>query len=193
MTFYIDGERFETWLREQQASLIQSAQERHQADDERDEDGNVTHPDPTALRMDGGAANMGVILRVLHNFERRADRTGQSIQGRVPMAEIRAPARAKVRRHDPGTSWEAATMQSPEKSQRLYRAIYRLLMALGPMTDDELRESMDARGFEYSAAESVTKRRGELRDAGWVIATDERRRSQDGGTMIVWAAVPEES
>lgn len=185
MTFLIDGERFEVWLRETQATLIESARERHQADDEGE------HQDHTALRMDGGVANLHVILNTLRNFE-HSSRPRTMVVGQIPMADIRPPTREKVRRHDPGTSWEAATLQSPEKSQRLYLAIYRLLVAIGPMTDDEIRTAMDHRGFDYSAAESVTKRRGELRDAGWVVATDVRRRSQDGGTMIVWEAVPEE-
>ena len=178
MTRLIDGERLERWLRDTQTTLIDSARERREADGEED---------PTVLRMDGGIANLHIVLTSLWNFEYTA--AGR----RTPMDKISVPVKLKVRPHDPQTSWLAATDQSPERSQRLYRAIYLLLTKVGPMTDDELRQEMDRRGFNYHAAESVTKRRGELRDAGWVRATDLRRKSQDGGTMIVWEAVPEEA
>jgi hypothetical protein len=176
MTFTIDGERLEAWLTEQQASLIQSARERHAADGA---------DDHTALRMDGGVASMGVVLSSLHNFTVGATR-------RTPIDDIAVDARLKVRKRDPGTSWEAASGQSSEHSRKLYRAIYILLSKVGPMTDHELRNEMTRRSFDFGSEEGVTKRRGELVEAGWVQATKERRKSQHGKNMIVWEALPEE-
>lgn len=176
MTLTIDGERLEAWLRAQQASLIQSARERH-ADDGPD--------DPTALRMDGGAASMGVVLGQLQNFAVGA-------RHRTPIGDISVDAPLKVRKRDPGTSWEAASDQSSEHSRKLYRAIYILLSKVGPLTDHELRNEMTKRNFDFGSEEGVTKRRGELVEAGWVEATKERRKSQHGKNMIVWKALPEE-
>ena len=176
MTHYLDGDRLVSWLEEQRNLLAESAKERHEADGP---------DDHTALRMDGGVANMTMILNQIRGF---VVKPGES---KTPIKDIRTPAKAKVRRNDPGTSWEAATQHSPGRSKRLYEAIYRLLSRIGPMTDDELRKQMTRRGFEFHAAESVTKRRGELRDAGWVRATEQRRKSDDGGMMTVWEAVPE--
>lgn len=200
MTFYIDGERFEAWLREQQASLIQSAQERHQADDERDSEGNVIHLDPTALRMDGGAANLFVILNSLRNFETRPARSGHRMgsaasQGadRTPIGELDVPTRLRVGRHSPGTSWAAAYMQTPEKTQHLFRAIYFALTKFGPMNDDEIRHRIKPITDRYNyAPEGVTMRRSELMKAGWVRSSGERRRGDSRALMTVWEAVPEE-
>src|SRR5262249_38882743 len=39
---------------------------------------------------------------------------------------------------------------------------------------------------------SIGKRRGELRDSGFVRATDRQRRAPSGAMAIVWEAVPED-
>lgn len=109
---------------------------------------------------------------------------------REPISTLKVPVRTKVRVNAAGTSWEAAYAQTPEKSQKLYRAIYLILTRAGPCTDDELRARLERINFVHSYT-GVTKRRGELTEAGWVRATAERRVSQYGGTMTVWEAVPE--
>lgn len=104
--------------------------------------------------------------------------------------ENRVATKVKVRRNDPGTSWQAAMSQGHGDSVRLRKAIYLILTHLGPLTDDELRAELTARGIQHSGT-GVTKRRGELKEAGWVRSTDARRSSQYGANMIVWEAVPE--
>lgn len=96
-----------------------------------------------------------------------------------------------VRANDPGTSWAAATADS--KSRRdLYDKIYDTLKKYGPHTDDELRNRFDAEGFFYGHSDSVSKRRGELCQTGWVRKTSLRRPSNVGKSMIVWEHIPEQ-
>ncbi len=182
MTLLLDGDRLLGWLESQKASLIESAKARHDADDELDAEGNVIHQDPTALRMDGGAANLFLIINSLHSFEVTEPRT--------PISEINLPAVSKVRRRDPQTSFEAATAQTAEKSQRLYTAIYRVLSRRS-LTDDELIAALE-RSAPFSVTPSgVRSRRKELVQAGWVHDTGLQRPSTAGKPSTVWEAVPE--
>lgn len=167
----IDAERLETWLRETQTTLINTANERREADGE---------DDPTVLRMDGGVANLHLVLTSLRNFE-----VGET---RTPIHEISTPVKAKVRRNDPDTSWDAAVSQAPDKTRRLYVAIHRVLLARGPMTDDELLHSFDTLRFTHTPS-GVRSRRKELAEAGWVRDTGDKRPSNAGSPSIVWAAV----
>lgn len=174
MTYLIDGDRFEAWLRDMQSNLRESARERHEADGPED---------PTALRMDGGVANLFIVINNLRNFEAGTQRT--------PMEDIQAPTHTLVRSHARGTSWEAALGVTAEGRRRMYAAIYRLLSRLGPMTDHEIRDAMVARNFQHSWS-GLSARRVELERAGWVRDTGEKRLTQFGKNATVWAAVPEE-
>lgn len=179
MARYLDADRFRARLEEMQESLTQSARERHEADGA---------DDPTALRMDGGVANLHLLLTQLHHFEVDPSKPKQT-----PIKDIRVPDKLKVRRRAPGTSWEAAHAQTSERSQPLYKAIYLVLSRKGPMNDDELRRVLAPVLEKYSyAPEGVTMRRGELVKAGWVRATDLRRSGDSGALMTVWEAVPED-
>lgn len=102
---------------------------------------------------------------------------------------------SKVSPRSPGTSWEAAREQNLTKATPLYSAIMLVLgdRGPGPSTDDELRKALtsflERKGY---SPESVTMRRGELRDAGWIIDSGERRPGDSGSPMTVWAVAPPE-
>lgn len=163
----LDGDRLLHWLDEQEAGLRSTREDL--------EDGSAA-----AHRVDGG---LTILSRV------RANLPSMSAE-RTPVSKIEAPTKLKVRRRSPDTSWAAAYEQTPEKSQRLYRAIYYALTKFGPMTDDELRVKLAnvIRTYGY-APEGVTMRRGELVKADWVRATDERRPGDSGSLMTVWEAL----
>lgn len=96
-------------------------------------------------------------------------------------------ARDKVRRNDPGTSFEAATQQSPEGSRVLYRAI-QILLSRGPHTDDEMMDALKAHDFPFTPS-GLRTRRKELQVAGWVKDSGERRLSNAKQPSIVWELV----
>lgn len=174
MTTYLDGDRFRARLEEMQESLVQSARERHEADGEND---------PTALRMDGGVANLHLLLTQLHHYEVTP---GQ--QRKTPIKDMRPSAKAKVRRYDPGTSFSAALLQTPEKSRGLYTAI-RQILERKPMTDEELLALFQSRGKSVTPS-GVRSRRAELVDAGWLRDSGEKRPTAAGNPSIVWEATP---
>lgn len=107
-----------------------------------------------------------------------------------PVADIRVPTGAKVRHNSPQTSWEAAYEQTPEKSQKLYRAIYRVLTIRGNMNDHELHLALEKAGFPHTVSGMRTRRK-ELVTAGWVTGTPEKRPSENDMPSIVWTAVKE--
>jgi len=111
----------------------------------------------------------------------------------VKTAAMRGPAAhvelaGKVRARDRETSWEAASAQTNGKTAELQRRIYWLLLAGGPLTDDELRAKL-RRGSIPHTRSGVSTRRFELELAGWVKATDARRPSDAGKASTVWRAV----
>lgn len=94
-----------------------------------------------------------------------------------------------ARRTDPATSHEAAVIAIRNAANNRVRA-YDALIAAGPegLTDFELA---DVTGVQQT---SVGKRRGELRDAGLVVALvrdggSVRRPSPTGSPAQVWVAV----
>lgn len=107
----------------------------------------------------------------------------------TPMGEITRPVKEIVRRHDPGTSWEAAYAVSSEKRQLLFRLIYRAL-TVAPRTDDELHEVITRARVPHSES-GLRTRRSELVAAGWVRDSGEKRSSANGHPATVWEAVPE--
>lgn len=151
------------------------------------------------VSVDVGGSQMELLVSVTH-FDLQHDDdlnpTTLSFSGevlpeqRTPIERIRVSPSHKVRRHALGTSWEAAYSQTPEKSRRMYLAIYRLLSRLGPMTDYELRDAMKERNFSHSWS-GVSARRNDLVQAGWVRATGEKRLSPNGAPAFIWEAVPE--
>lgn len=107
----------------------------------------------------------------------------------VTTHDPKANPKLNVRRNDHGTSFLAATADSKTRTD-LYRAIYDALTSQGPMNDDELRNYLKSISFKYGHDDSVSKRRGELVQAGWVAKTSKRRKSNVGHNMTVWTAVP---
>jgi len=95
--------------------------------------------------------------------------------------------RDKVRKYDPDTSFEAATKQSPVKSQILYRAI-QILLTRKPHTDDEMMDALNAAGIPFTAS-GLRTRRKELVTAGWVKDSGEKRLSNAKQPSIVWMLV----
>jgi DNA-binding transcriptional ArsR family regulator len=88
-----------------------------------------------------------------------------------------------ARATDPETSWEAAERAKLNKSTNRALALRLLREHPEGLTDFDLAELT---GLQQT---SIGKRRGELRDAGLVRATDRRRRSPSGSSAIVWEAV----
>lgn len=174
MARYLDADRFRARLEEMQESLTQSARERHEADGA---------DDPTALRMDGGVANLHLLLTQLHHFEVDPSKPKQT-----PIKDMRPPAKSKVRRMDPGTSFSAALAQTPEKTRGLYIAI-RQILDRKPMTDEELLALFQSKHKSVTPS-GVRSRRAELVDAGWVRDSGEKRLTAAGSPSIVWEAVP---
>lgn len=103
----------------------------------------------------------------------------------------------RVRHTDRDTSHQAASKLTNGKLRASQRMIYDLLVHLGPMTDDELRNEIQATGLRASKS-GPASRRHELELAGWVkpVLDDEgrtvKRLSDLGGNMTVWRPVPED-
>jgi hypothetical protein len=104
---------------------------------------------------------------------------------------------AKVRNTDPLTSRDAAGKQTKAKSDVIRDHLLSFLRMYGPMTDDELakeyRTGRERAESIYPAASpsGLRSRRSELRAAGLVVATDQRKPSDLGSPSTVWAAVPD--
>lgn len=99
---------------------------------------------------------------------------------RTPIDKISVPVDTRLRRCDPYTSFESAIKQTPMKSRILYRQIEAVMDT--PMTDPQLletlRKEMPLGNFTPSG---VRTRRAELRDAGWIKDSGEKRDNH-----IVW-------
>ena len=97
-----------------------------------------------------------------------------------------ALARPVARTTDPETSWAAARYTEPTAGTNRALALRLLRAHPNGLTDYELAALT---GLQQN---SIGKRRGELRDGGYVRATDRRRRAPSGALAIVWEAVPED-
>ncbi len=86
----------------------------------------------------------------------------------------------RYRYHDPLTSKLAAREQTPEKLSAGRWLAMDALARFGPMTDHELA------AVTGRVATSIGRRRTDLVQAGWAIATDDRRLSPSGTPSIVW-------
>lgn len=89
-----------------------------------------------------------------------------------------------ARRTDPATSHLAAADATPNAATHRARAYAALHAELpGGLTDFELAARL---GVQQT---SIGKRRGELRDTGWVEDSGERRAAPSGSKAIVWRAL----
>lgn len=93
--------------------------------------------------------------------------------------------RPVARATDPGTSWAAARDAEPNAGTHRARVL-RELREVYPegLTDYELADRL---GLQQNSA---GKRRGELRDAGFVEDSGRTRPAPSGSRAIVWTAVP---
>ena len=100
-----------------------------------------------------------------------------------------------ARRTDPNTSQLAADIDSGQFDGKLRMQVLREFMyALGGLlTDDDLRDALGERiGMSsYIEKTSVTKRRGELVDAGILEDSGLRASSDHGRDMVLWKVSPE--
>jgi len=70
-----------------------------------------------------------------------------------------------------------------EKLSAIKHDILDCFMARGPMTDEELCDIlMEA----HPGDSTLRKRRGELRDAGYIIDSAQRKLNRGGHKMVVW-------
>lgn len=172
----IDREKLLNWLTQQDLDLKDSIDARHKEDPH----------DPTIPRLEGGISFIHLLA-----LEISTSRLDVESWPKVPIDKISVPVQNKVRRNARGTSWAAATSQTPAKSQLLYKAIYIILTKKGPLTDEEILRVLEFNKIPVSDS-GARARRSELVDAGWVRATDEKRPSKNGSPMTVWEAVPEQ-
>lgn len=84
------------------------------------------------------------------------------------------------RRRDPTTSHDAANANQSGRHKDRQRALEIHRAHPDGLTDHELAALMDR------VQPSAGKRRGELRDAGLIVDSGERRRTPQGSTAIVW-------
>lgn len=107
----------------------------------------------------------------------------------------RTPTKARVQRNGRDTSWDAATLQTPERTKPLYLAIYAWLHT--PMTDEELLANLRTESQMAVTPSGVRSRRAELVNAGWVTEAREddgtviKRPLASGSKGIVWRAALE--
>lgn len=90
-----------------------------------------------------------------------------------------------ARRTDPDTSHEAADRSPEARNRDRDRALAALEAAPFGLTDFELAAAI---GRQQTSA---GKRRGELRDAGFVRNSGVKRPAPSGSPAIVWEFVPE--
>jgi len=88
-----------------------------------------------------------------------------------------------ARRTDPGTSWAAA--RSVRGIRESHRKILAVVELHGPITDEGIRERLDAFGYRISPSGART-RRSELRDLGYVKDSGLRARLPSGRWAIRW-------
>ncbi len=95
-----------------------------------------------------------------------------------------------ARATDPQTSHDAVPGRPKREAQK--RAILALLTEVGPMTDHELTwqysKQRAQRGWPATQADSVRKRRAELKAEGRVVNTGRVSGFAGSPASIVWAA-----
>lgn len=102
----------------------------------------------------------------------------------------------RARTTDPQTSRDAA--RSVKKVNDSMRAVFKVLRAYGPLTDEELvdryerirRSTGDINTYPQQSVSGLRTRRRELWDRGYVINTEMRRPLRSGRNGIVWAVRP---
>jgi predicted ArsR family transcriptional regulator len=88
-----------------------------------------------------------------------------------------------ARTTDPGTSWGAAGSVTKVTITRTRAAILRVLMNVGPMTDEQIAMAV---GSAYTSPSGLRTRRKELVAAGRIRDSGRRERMDSGRWAIVW-------
>jgi len=104
--------------------------------------------------------------------------------------------KTKVQRNGQDTSWDAALLQTRERTATLYRRIHAALYE--PMTDEELEAYLRGQFPQAGMTPSgIRSRRNELVLSGWVTKarTEDgqvvKRQGSTGSPRIVWRSVRE--
>lgn len=102
--------------------------------------------------------------------------------------ELPLDIHAVARGSDPGTSWQAAHSQEPQRLRQSQQAVLAVLRrsAIG-LTDEELRFEIDAEGYRISDS-GLRTRRSELVRLGLAADSGLRRVTAAGRQTIVWRA-----
>jgi hypothetical protein len=98
-------------------------------------------------------------------------------------SERRDEPQARARRTDPETSREAASSFTPVRLTEIQKDVLAFFRSHGPATDEELRESLEAK---HPAESTLRKRRTELVQRGLLHDTGTTKFSGNRRRMIVW-------
>lgn len=96
-----------------------------------------------------------------------------------------APRLHRAGDHD--TSRAAGAAQVPHLTERI-NIVVEALRRFGPMTDDELRDTLRNLGYQWPHG-SPSKRRCDAVALGLVVDTGRRRTTSAGSSAKVWASV----
>lgn len=93
--------------------------------------------------------------------------------------------KARARNSDPDTSWAAAASFTPERLTAMQGDVLAFFRQRGPhgATDAELEAAL---GYRYPGFSTLRKRRSELKQAGWLRDSGQRRKNAGGSSMILW-------
>jgi hypothetical protein len=97
------------------------------------------------------------------------------------------PAAHQARRTDPATSHQAAAAITAERLTKIQQLVVDQLRTHGPMTDEQLLQSIAVDTGRDFAPSTIKTRRSELVAAGVVVDTLEIRQTRFGRNAIVWA------
>lgn len=96
-------------------------------------------------------------------------------------------ASPRILHFQPDLSVASAVAELPEKTKRLCQAIYLVLRARGPLTDEELSALLTEKNFEHTPS-GLRSRRAELTAAAWLRDSGEKRPTKAGNLAVAWMA-----
>ena len=101
------------------------------------------------------------------------------------------PSLFAARMSDPDTAHEAAAAVSDVQRRNVYRAVLEALVEHGPSTDHDLARYVSGKLGHPIGQTSAGKRRGELRDAGFVCDSGHKGIVRETGAKAIrWALTP---
>lgn len=109
----------------------------------------------------------------------------------TPPPTCAPPSLFAARMSDPGTAHEAAAAVSDVQRRNVYRAVLEALVEHGPSTDHDLARYVTGKLGHPIGQTSAGKRRGELRDAGFVCDSGHKGIVRETGAKAIrWALTP---